>query len=83
MMYQMLTAVDIPSIRAAGTHFGFNYIVLDRLGPLLKRIFNRYNHLFILKTIIFFAQQMVCPIILDFLLFSHSILADEDAIPPF
>ena len=84
-MYQMLTpAVGIPSIRAAGSHFGFNYIVLDRLGPSLESVFNHYNHLFTLKTILFFAQQMVRPIFLDFLdFFSHPILANEDAIPPF
>ena len=66
-IYQMLTpAVGVPSIRAFGTHLGFNYIVLDRLGPSLESTFNSCNHTFTLKTTLFLAQQMVCPILLDF-----------------
>ncbi|KIM84073.1 hypothetical protein PILCRDRAFT_68184 [Piloderma croceum F 1598] len=51
--------IGIPSIRWFGTEGDYNTLVLERLGPSLEDIFNRFDRKFSLKTVLLLADQMI------------------------
>jgi hypothetical protein len=51
--------ISIPSICWFGTEGDYNTLVLERLGPSLEDIFNRFNRKFGLTTVLLLVDQMV------------------------